>query len=260
VGADYIKEHTDPTRRQLQWAVEASRQENIMITTDVSGGPRRPLREVMDGYTGIEHYFFAPRVYKDVVALMARAGTYWTPTLIVSPGMENYYYLTTDVHGDAKLRHFTPHGNIDEPIHRATFKLPEEWQYRDGAKSIADVVHGGGKVAMGAHGNRQGLGSHWEVWAMQSSGLTPLEAIRCATLTSAEALGLQQDLGSLEAGKLADLMVLSANPLDDIRNTTKISYVMKAGTLWNGDTLDEVWPRPHKLEPLAWDKTQYWKK
>jgi Tol biopolymer transport system component/imidazolonepropionase-like amidohydrolase len=260
MGADYIKEHTDPTRRQLQWAVEAARQTDIMITTDVSGGPRRPLREVMDGYTGIEHYFFAPRVYKDVVALMARAGTYWSPTLIVSPGMENYYYLSTDVHSDAKLRHFTPHSDIDEFVHRATLRLPEEWQFHDAARSIADVVHGGGKVALGAHGNRQGLGPHWELWAMQSGGLTPMEALRCATLIPAEAIGLQNDLGSLEVGKLADLIILNANPLDDIHNSNKIALVMKGGTLWNGDTLDEVWPEQHKLEPLAWEKNEFWRK
>jgi Tol biopolymer transport system component/imidazolonepropionase-like amidohydrolase len=260
IGADYIKEHTDPTRRQLQWAVEAARQNDIMITTDVSGGPRRPLREVMDGYTGIEHYFFAPRVYKDVIALMARAGTYWCPTLIVSPGMENYYYLTTDMHSDAKIRHFTPHSNTDQSMHGAKYTLPEEWQFHESAKTIADVVHGGGKVAMGAHGNRQGLGSHWEVWSMQSGGLTQMEALRSATLISAEAIGLQNDLGSLETGKVADLIVLNANPLEDIRNTTKIAFVLKGGTMWNGDTLDEVWPQQRKLEPLAWEKAEHWRK
>ncbi len=261
LGADYIKEHTDPTRRQMQWAVEAARRENIMITTDVAYVPRRVLRSMMDGYTGIEHYYFAPHLYKDVIALMARTGTYWTPTLIVSPGTQtaiDYYDLTTDLHSDPKIRHFTPHADVDESIHRASFELPEEWQYRDAARTIADVVHGGGKVAMGAHGSRQGLGSHWEVWTMQSGGLTPIEALRCATLTSAEAIGLQQDLGSLEAGKLADLIVLNANPLEDIHNTTKIAFVMKGGTLWNGDTLDEVWPQQHKLEPLAWEKSEYW--
>jgi hypothetical protein len=260
LGADYIKEHTDPMRRQLQWAVEAARQNGIMITTDVTGGPRRAVREILDGYTGIEHYFFAPRVYKDVITLMARAGTYWSPTLMVSPGMENYYYLTTDMHSDPKIRHFTPHSNIDQPMHEASFKLPEEWNFHEAAKTIADVVHGGGKVGLGAHGNRQGIGPHWELWSMQSGGLTPMEALRCATLVPAEALGLQNDLGSLEAGKVADLIVLNANPLDDIRNSAKISMVMKAGTLWNGDTLDEVWPHQRKLEPLAWEKNEYWRK
>jgi imidazolonepropionase-like amidohydrolase len=95
---------------------------------------------------------------------------------------------------------------------------------------------------------------------MQSGGLTPMEALHCATLTSAEAIGLQQDLGSLEAGKLADLIVLNANPLDDIRNTAKIAFVMKGGTLWNGDTLDEVWPQERKLEPLAWERNEFWTK
>jgi Tol biopolymer transport system component/imidazolonepropionase-like amidohydrolase len=260
MGADYIKEHTDPTRRQLQWAVEAARRENIMITTDVTGGPRRAVREILDGYTGIEHYFFAPRVYKDVIALMARAGTYWSPTLMVSPGMEHYYHFTTDVHSDPKVRHFTPHSNLDEHMHQASFHLPEEWDFHEAAQTIADIVHGGGKVGLGAHGNRQGIGPHWELWSMQSGGLTTMEALRCATLVPAEAIGLQNDLGSLEAGKLADLIVLNANPLDNIRNSVKIAMVMKAGALWNGDTLDEVWPHQHKLEPLSWERNEVWGK
>ena len=98
----------------------------------------------------------------------------------------------------------------------------------------------------------QGLGDHWELWDLQSGGLTPHEALRVATAFGAEALGLQKDLGSLEPGKLADLIVLERDPLADIRNTTAIKYVMKNGELYESETLDRVWPTAQKLQ------TQYW--
>jgi imidazolonepropionase-like amidohydrolase len=114
------------------------------------------------------------------------------------------------------------------------------------------VVNAGGRVCLGAHGQMQGLGSHWELWMLQSGGLTPHQALRSATLFGAEAIGLQQDLGSLEPGKLADLVVLDKNPLEDIRNSTSIRYVMKNGELFDGDTLDRLWPKPKKLEKMYW--------
>ncbi len=73
-----------------------------------------------------------------------------------------------------------------------------------------------------------------------------------ATLHGAKIIGLSQDLGSIEPGKMADLVVLNKNPLEDIRNTNSVRYVMKNGELFNGDTLDQIWPKEEKLKPLWW--------
>ena len=135
---------------------------------------------------------------------------------------------------------------------RAQWFLPEEYGHQAIAKGIADIVHAGGRAGLGSHGQFQGLGAHWEIWDLQSGGLTPHETLRVATLYGAEALGLQKDLGSLEAGKLADLIVLDKNPLVDIHNTTSIRYVMKNGALYDGKTLDTIWPAPKKLEKQYW--------
>ena len=124
--------------------------------------------------------------------------------------------------------------------------------FQDHAVFVKDLVEAGGRAGVGSHGQLQGLGYHWELWAMQSGGLSEHDALRVATVFGAEAIGLDNDLGSVESGKLADLVLLSADPLDNIRNTRAIRYVMKNGRLYDGDTLDEVWPRRRPLAGLPW--------
>ena len=114
------------------------------------------------------------------------------------------------------------------------------------------MVKAGGRVGLGSHGELQGLGVHWELWMMQSGGLSEFETLRAGTLHGAEAIGLGKDLGSLEVGKLADLQVLDRNPLTDIKNTNSVRFVMKNGRLYDGNTLDEVWPRAKPLPPQWW--------
>jgi imidazolonepropionase-like amidohydrolase len=87
---------------------------------------------------------------------------------------------------------------------------------------------------------------------MVMGGMTPAEALRAATLNGARGLDLEADLGSIEAGKLADLLVLNSNPLENIRNTMDIQFVMKNGEMYDDETLDAVWPVAKKYPGRAW--------
>ena len=130
--------------------------------------------------------------------------------------------------------------------------MEDEYAFPKHAGWLTQLVEGGGRTGVGSHGQLQGLGFHWELWAMQAGGMDEHDALRAATLMGAEAIGLGGDLGSIEPGKLADLVILDANPLDDIRNTNTVHQVMMNGRLYDGDTLDELWPRQRSAPYEAW--------
>jgi hypothetical protein len=201
----------------------------------------------------VEHGFDWGEVYDDVRRFAAAAQTWWTPTLqamysSVSPSGDTYFYEQYRTHEDSMARHFIVHGVIDyRTQHGAVLRAADHPFLFDLAASAAAVRQAGGHVTLGAHGNYAGIGSHFELWALQMGGLTNLEALQAATILGAEGLGMQQDLGSIEVGKIADLVVLDKNPLEDIHNSRAIRYVMKDGELFDGATLDTRWPVAHRL-------------
>lgn len=250
-----IKQYVAGDRNARQWLIMAAREKNIMPTTEGALDMKLDLTQIIDGYPGHEHSFPITPLYKDVVELVMQTGTFYTPTLLVSyggPFAEDYFYTTTDVHNDAKLRRFFPHEELDKLTRRRQWFDKDEYVFKQHAEQAKKIVDAGGRVCIGGHGQLQGLGYHWELWAVQSGGMTPMQALRCATIFGAEAIGFQKDLGSLEAGKLADVLVLEKNPLESIHHTNSIQYVMKNGLMYDANSLEQLWPAEKKLPKPYW--------
>jgi hypothetical protein len=244
-------------RKQREWMVMACKELGIMPTTEGGLDLKLDLTHALDGFAGNEHALPIVPLYKDVVEIFARSGISYTPTLLVAyggPWAENYFYETTTVHDDTKLRRFIPHDILDQRAKRRPWFSQEEHVFPKLAAQAAKIVRAGGRVCIGGHGQLQGIQCHWEMWALQSGGLSNHEVLRSATLFGAQAIGYAQDLGSLEPGKMADLLVLNKDPLENIRNTNTIRYVMKNGELFEGDTLNQVWPTQKPLPELWWWK------
>jgi Tol biopolymer transport system component len=261
-----LKMYMSGNRQQRQWIIQAAKELGLMPTTEGGLDFKLDLTHVMDGYSGVEHALPIAPIYHDVVELFKASQTTNTPTLLVSyggPFGENYFYTHETVHDDAKLRRFAPEESIDRRTRRrgpgaggspgaGGWFLQEEYVFPRHAAFFKKLLEDSARAAVGSHGQLQGLGYHWELWALGSGGASNHDILRAATIYGAEAIGMGQDLGSIEPGKLADILVLDADPLKDLRNTLSLRYVMKNGRLYEGESLNEVWPRQRPMPTPPW--------
>ena len=252
-GATQIKQYAQPRRDQRQWFSEAARQVGANVTSE-GGSFFEDLGMIMDGQTAFEHSFGEMPMYSDGARFFGQARATYSPTIVVSgPGASNidYWFGESDVWKDAKQRLWFPWRMLIPHLRVRWLRPQTDYSFPLVAQAMADIIAEGGFGALGSHGEHHGLAPHWEVW-MGASALGNHGALEVASLHGAKFLGADQDLGSIEVGKLADLMVLNANPLDNIRNTIDAQYVMKGGKLYNAMTLDEVWPRAVPFGPHYW--------
>ena len=250
---DELNTHTKAMRRIRQQIIEAAADLKMMVVPEGGSMFFHNLSMILDGHTTLEHALPVAPLYEDVLQLFAASKTAYNPTLVVGYGGiwgENYWYEHTNVFANKRLLNFVPRSLVDPRSRRRT-KFPEkEWHHFDLAKSAATLKRRGVVTSVSAHGQMQGICSHWDLWMFHQGGLSTHEALQTATINGARALGLDKHVGSLLKGKLADLIVLNSNPLEDIRKSEDIAQVMKNGRLYNAMTLAQVYPKKTKAPKL----------
>lgn len=252
-GALSLKDYKQCTRVQRQMLAQASRERGVTLTAE-NGDFVYLLGLIMGGHTGWEHPIQNVPTYGDVTTFMGLAGATYSPQITLTDypkGVAIEFWLgESDLWLDPLQLRWSPWQEI--AVRRSFVKKPaREFIFPLIAEGAADIARAGGHVAVGAHGEVDGLGGHWEMWAF-GEAMTPLEALKTGTISAARFIGLEQDIGSIEVGKLADLAVLDNNPLEDIRLSSQVSLVLVGGNLFDARTLRQTWPIERDYGPRPW--------
>ncbi|MCP4205339.1 MAG: amidohydrolase family protein [bacterium] len=260
VGAFSVKSYNQPRRDQRQQVMTAARELGMLVYPEGGSTFQHNLTQLVDGHTTIEHSIPVAKIYDDTKQLWRESRVGYTPTLVVGYGGlwgEEYWYAKTNVWENERLLTFVPREIVDRRSRRRNLAPDEEWNHFHNARICKELNDLGVGVLIGAHGQREGLGAHWEIWMLVQGGMTPHEALRSATLEGARYLGMDSDLGSLEPGKLADLVVIDGNPLEDIRQSENVTHTMINGRLYDAATMNEIGNREKAREQLWWEFGAY---
>ena len=255
VGAFSVKSYNQPRRDARQQIIEAARQLGMLVVPEGGSTFSVNTTMILDGHTTIEHNLPVAPLYEDMLKLFAESKTAYTPTLIVNyAGMsgEYYWYQHMNVWENERMQRFWPRGALDARSRRRQMAADDDYFFIEVSKAAKKLSDRGVLVNTGAHGQIHGLGEHWEIWMLQQGGMTNHEVLKAATINGAKSLGLDGDIGSLQAGKLADLIVLDSNPLDSIQNTLSVRYTMVNGRIWDAATMAQVGNHPVTAPRPTW--------
>lgn len=266
LGASFMKYHTGWNREKRRWIIDAAREHGLNAVSHapavnyISG--TLDLSTISDGSTSSEHVFTLDAdMYEDAIRFITASGVSVDFASLASYGGYSPVYLPRHRASDQRMQRFFERPTPDVKK-RLSVAFAHEQRLADlvpetdaNARFISKLAEVGAKVMIGSHGDNDGVGMHWEMWAHAEGGMSNHEVLRAATLGSAYGLGADADIGSLEVGKVADLLVLGADPLSDITNSMSIDLVMQSGVLRESMTLDEIWPNQEALPP--WRMSDY---
>lgn len=256
-GAISVKSYNYLRRDQRQQVLKAGHELGMIVVPE--GGMRleQNLTQIVDGHTGIEHSLSVQRIHSDIDQLWSQTEVVYSPTFVVAYGGlmgEEYWYDRTEVWKNERLMAFTPESIVNPRSIRRPTAPDEHYNHIAVAEEALELNELGVPVVIGAHGQLAGLGAHWEFWMMEQGGFTPFQALRGATIDGAAYFGMDGEIGSIEPGKLADLVVIDGNPLENIRESQNVAYTMLNGRLYDADTMSQVAPTSVERDPFFFER------
>ncbi|MFT5278048.1 MAG: Tol biopolymer transport system component/imidazolonepropionase-like amidohydrolase [Glaciecola sp.] len=250
LGAISVKSYNQPRRDQRQQVLVAAKNQDMMVVPEGGGKYQQNISMLVDGHTGLEHSLPIANGYNDLTQLWKATKFGYTPTFVVSYGGlsgETYFYDRTNVWENERLMRYTPSFLVDRTIRRP--KAPDDhYNHFAVAKYAKTLRDNGVGVHIGAHGQREGLGAHWELWIMEHGGFTPFEALRGGTIDGARHLGMDKSIGSIEVGKLADLVIIDGDVLNDLSRSEFVDYTVINGRVFEAATMNEVGSKKKRAE------------
>ena len=256
-GAPSVKNYNQPRRDQRQMVVEAARQENMLVVAEGGSLFGMDMNLVADGNSTLEHNVPVMTMYEDVLQFFSQSDTNYTPTLVVGYGglaADPYWRQATNVWEQPLLAAHTPPALLRAQTARRITAPESDFVDDEVAREAKKLADRGVEVSIGAHGQQPGIAAHWEIWSFVRGGMTPLEALQAATIVPARSLGMEREIGSLEPGKLADLVILESNPLEDIRNTERVETVVLGGRAFDARTGNETVTGDLRRRPYWWEQ------